>query len=174
MSKALIIIDVQNFYFGENGLAGSIEASLKARNVLDGFRKAGLSVIHVKHLINDGGNPVIADIHKNVKPIEGEAVIGKNHPGSFNDTGLLEMLKANNITELVICGMMSHMCVDTTTREAYDLKFKCTVIHDACATRDLAFNGVTVPAAQVHATSMAALAFKFARVISTEELLKEL
>jgi nicotinamidase-related amidase len=85
----------------------------------------------------------------------------------------LENLKAQNIEELVICGMMSHMCVDTTTREAFDLGFKCTVIHDACATRTLKFNNTEVPAAHVHASAMAALQFAFAKVFSSEEFFNQ-
>ncbi|MNG42159.1 hypothetical protein D3C84_1318380 [compost metagenome] len=63
------------------------------------------------------------------------------------------------------------MCVDGMTRAAIDFGYKTTVLHDACATLDLAFNGVTVPAAQVHAAFMAALAFGYAPVISTDEYL---
>ncbi len=54
-------------------------------------------------------------------------------------------------------GSMSHMCVDGITRAANDLGYSVTVIHDACATRDLEFNGLTVPAAHVHAAFMSAL-----------------
>lgn len=173
MKKALIIIDVQNFYFGENGLENNIEATLKAKKLLEVFRETNLMVIHVKHLVQPE-NAAFEDIHENVKPIEGELVIGKKTPGSFNGTELLSLLLQNEINELVICGMMSHMCVDTTTREAFDLGFKCTVIHDACATRALTFNGRTVSAADVHTTAMAALAFSFAKVISTSEYLQTL
>ena len=65
---------------------------------------------------------------------------------------------------------MSHMCIDATTRAAVDFGFPCTVIHDACATRDLVFGGLTIPAAQVHGAFMAALA-PYARVLSLEEYL---
>jgi nicotinamidase-related amidase len=175
MSKALIIIDVQNFYFGENGLEGNVEASLKIKTVLDHFRRNNLLVFHVMHIKKDIdiNDPIFA-IHENVRPAEGETVIQKRTPGSFNGTDLLNELKERNVDEVVICGMMSHMCVDTTTREAFDLDFKCTVLHDACATRSLTFNGQTVPASHVHATSMAALAFAFARVISCDELMSEI
>ena len=66
---------------------------------------------------------------------------------------------------------MNHMCIDATTRAASDFGYKTTVVHDACATRDLAFGGVTAPASQVHTVLMAALAFAYAQVISAQEYL---
>jgi nicotinamidase-related amidase len=172
MKKALLIIDVQNFYFQEGGLEGAVEASLKAKELLNYFREKGLLVIHVKHLKKVQENQkYMTEIHENVKPIEGEIIIAKPTPGSFNDTNLLEILREKNIDELIICGMMSHMCVDTTTREAFDLGFKCTAIHDACATRKLEFKGKVVPAEYVHASAMAALEFAFAKVISVNEFM---
>jgi nicotinamidase-related amidase len=66
---------------------------------------------------------------------------------------------------------MSHMCVDAATRAASDFGYKVTVIHDACATHDQDFNGVKVPAAQVHAAFMAGLAFAYATLKSTDEFL---
>ena len=66
---------------------------------------------------------------------------------------------------------MSHMCIDATTRAAFDLGFACRVADDACATRALAFGSVSVPAAQVHAAFMAALSAAYAQVLTTAELL---
>jgi nicotinamidase-related amidase len=66
---------------------------------------------------------------------------------------------------------MSHMCIDTTTRAAFDFGFRCTVIHDACATRDLVFEGLTIPAGHVHGAFMAALGMRYARIMSFEEFL---
>jgi nicotinamidase-related amidase len=67
---------------------------------------------------------------------------------------------------------MSHMCIAATGRAATDLGYKTTVVHDACATREVEFNGVTVPAAQVHAANMSALAFAYGDVIGTAEFLE--
>lgn len=176
MSLALIIIDIQNFYFGESGLDGSIEASLNAKRLLLHFREKGLPVFHVQHIQDDTSKmteeeKTVAKIHQNVEPIEGEPVIKKQTPGSFNGTNLLEKLQEKEVDELVICGMMSNMCVDTTTREAFDLGFKCSVIHDACATKSYSFNGKEVPSDYVHTAAMASLAFAFAKVISVDEFL---
>jgi nicotinamidase-related amidase len=76
------------------------------------------------------------------------------------------------VRELVICGAMSHMCIDATTRAAFDLGFRCTVIENACATRDLEYKGIMIEASKVHAAFMAALAAVYATVISADEYMK--
>lgn len=177
--KALVVIDIQNDYF-ENGawqLVGSTEASLKARKMIDHFRTNNLPIVHIQHLAVDGNSPFFhpgtrgAEIHDNVKPLTGEKVVKKNYPNSFRDTDLLEYLKENEVTELVITGMMSHMCVDATTRAAKDLGFECTVIADACASRDQELHGRVVKAEDVHTAFIAALGFFYADITTTEKYL---
>jgi nicotinamidase-related amidase len=81
------------------------------------------------------------------------------------------MLKEKEITELVICGMMTHMCIDATTRAAKDFGFNCILIGDACATRDLVISGITVMADDVHNSFLAALNGFYSSVISVNEYL---
>ncbi len=152
--KALIIIDIQNDYFegGANPLIGSVEASINAKALLKDFRKKSLPIIHIQHFSTRAGSTFFipdtkgVEIHENVMPISGEKVIAKNYPNSFRETDLLDHLKSNNITELAICGMMTQMCVDATTRAAKDFGFTCVVIGDACATKDLEIQGKMVVA----------------------------
>jgi len=180
MNKALIIIDIQNDYF-ENGrmpLVGSVQASLNARKILDKFRAEGLPVIHIQHIALQQAATFFqtqtsgADIHENVKPAEKEKVIVKHYPNSFRETELLEYLKGKNMTDLVICGMMTHMCVDATVRAAKDLGFNCTVIGDACATRDLKINDEVVKAAEVHNAFLAAFNGFYATIKTTQQYLE--
>ena len=133
-------------------------------------------MIHVQHI---AGRPEAgfflpgtagAEIHPLVAPRSGETVIVKHYPNSFRETPLLGTLNAAGIDSLIICGAMSHMCIDATTRAAFDLGFSCTVAADACATKDLTFHGDTVPAAKVHAAFMAALSMPYARVLDTGEI----
>jgi nicotinamidase-related amidase len=179
MKKALLIIDIQNDYF-ENGtmtLLGSVKASGNARKLLESFRMDGLPVIHVQHLATrptalfflPGTNG--AKIHDSVKPLDTEKVIIKHYPNSFRDTELLEYLKKNEITDLVICGMMTHMCIDATTRAAKDFGFSITLIGDACATKDLDINGSLVKSDQVQTSFLAALNYFYATVTTTDEYL---
>lgn len=181
MNKALILIDIQNDYFdgGTNPLIGSVEASLNSRKILDWFRSRNELVIHVQHLaVRPGATFFIpgtfgAEIHHLVVPIKSEKVIQKHSPNSFLGTDLKDYLDQNQVNQLVICGMMTHMCVDATTRAAKDLGYQCLVISDGCATRDLEIQGKTIPAQSVHNSFLAAFASYYAGLTTTEEFLQE-
>jgi nicotinamidase-related amidase len=178
----LVVIDIQNFYFlgGRMALVDPLPASLQAKRLLERFRAKGWPVVHVQHLPKgqEAPSPDTGDeqyrIHPNVLPAAGETVIGKHHANAFRDTDLLAVLRRAGAKRLVIAGMQTHMCVEAATRHAADLGFEVVVVHDACATRALAFGGVEVPAAQVHAAALAAMSGSYARVVSTDELLAEL
>jgi nicotinamidase-related amidase len=179
MSKVLIIVDVQNDYF-DNGameLVGALQASENVKRVLAKFREKNLPIVHVHHL---GVSPDAtfflpgtagAEIHANVTPLTGEKMVVKYYPNSFRETDLLEHLHGLAVTEVVVTGMMTHMCIDATTRAARDLGFECTVIGDACATRDLEVNGAHVKAADVQTAFLAALSSFYAKVQNTQEYL---
>jgi nicotinamidase-related amidase len=151
-------------------------AAATASTVLAGFRDEEKPVYHIQHVSTRPGATFFLpgtegmETHASVAPAEDEAVIQKNFPNSFRDTTLLDTLKGDGIEHLTICGAMSHMCIDATTRAAFDLGFSCTVVADACATRDLQFEGKAIPAADVHAAFMAALAVPYARVVGAAEL----
>lgn len=178
-TKALLIIDIQNDYF-ENGaktLVKAEEASLKAKEILEFFREKNMPIIHIQHLANREGatffipNTFGAEIHKNVQPLDNEKVIIKHFPNSFRDTELQDHLQQQGITELVICGMMTSMCVDATTRAAKDLGYDCTVISDACAAPDLEIQDEKIAAKDVHHAFLAGLAYFYAQVSTTEDYL---
>ncbi len=179
MSQALIIIDVQNDYFpgGAMELADMETAAGNCRRLLRSFRRQSNPVYHVQHLsVREGAGFFIpgtpgCEIHSLVQPESNEMLITKHFPNAFRDTTLEEKLKTADITSLVICGAMSHMCIDTTTRAAFDLGFKCTLIDDACTTRDLQFKERIIPAVDVHAAFMAALSTPFARIQNTRAFL---
>ena len=109
-------------------------------------------------------------IHESVAPEPGEPVVVKHFPNSFRESRLLDELERAGAEGLTICGAMSHMCIDATTRAAADLGFNCLVAHDACATRDVEFEGKQVAAGDVHAAYMSALGFAYAKVMSTAML----
>lgn len=179
MKTALLLIDIQNDYF-ENGtmtLVGSDKASENARLVLDKFRADGLTIVHIQHIATNPAATFFlpdtkgAEIHNNVKPLKQEKVIIKHYPNSFRETELLNYLKDNNITNLVVCGMMTHMCVDATVRAAKDFGFNIVLIGDACATKDLEINGQKVIAKDVQNSFLAALNYFYATVKTTEQYL---
>ncbi len=179
-NRALIVIDVQNDYFagGACELDHPVETAEVIGKLIRGFRERKQPVIYIQHVADKTSGAMAegsfgVQIHESVAPMEGEPVLIKHVPNSFHETGLKELLQEKGIKELVICGMMSHMCVDTTTRAGFDLGFAITVAQDACTTMPLTWNGVTVPASTVHQVSMAALADWFAKVESAKQVLTE-
>jgi len=182
MPTALLIVDIQNDYFpgGTMELVSSTEAAAQAGRLLAAFRDKGLPVVHIQHIAAYPGATFFlpgtkgAEIHEAVRPRDGEPVFQKHYPNAFRETPLLEHLRANEVSRLVIVGMMTHMCVDTTVRAAADLGLTCVLAHDACATLDLSFGDVNVPAASVQAAYLAALNGIFADVRSVQEVCDEL
>ncbi|MDR6573800.1 nicotinamidase-related amidase [Curtobacterium sp. 320] len=172
MTRALVLVDIQLDYFpgGAFPLVEPVAAATAARTVLDAFRRSGELVIHVFHVSTDPsatffrpGTPGL-EFHSSVRPTAGEVVLEKHHPNSFTETGLQGMLDDAGVTELVIVGMMSSMCIDSTTRAAHELGYTCTVVSDACAAPDLRHGDTVVVGAVVHAAFMAALDGSFATV----------
>ncbi len=180
MYDCLILVDLQNDYFpgGLMELVGIQAAAANARILLNEFRKSDSPIIHIQHISTRPGAtfflPGTDGVNTNqmVAPQGNEIVVVKNYPNSFRSTSLSEILKSKTIDDLVICGAMSHMCIDATTRAAFDLGFSCVVADDACATKDLSFKNKTVRASEVHASFMAALSSAYAKVLSTEETIK--
>ena len=175
-TRALVLIDIQNDYFpgGKWTLSGIESAADNAAKVLAAARAAGDLVVHVRHEFASPDPPFFApgsdgaEIHPKVRVADGEPVVLKHHVNAFRETDLKAVLDRHGVEEVVICGAMSHMCVDAGARAASDLGYRCIVVHDACATRDQEFEGAVVPAAQVHAAFMAALKFGYATSVSAE------
>jgi nicotinamidase-related amidase len=177
MAQGLLLVDIQNDYFpgGRMELVGMTEASRKAGDLLKLFRNREWPTFHVQHVehneeasffrVNTDG----VEIHESVKPLTDDIVIQKSYPNSFCETRLKEDLVKAGVKRVVICGAMSHMCIDATTRAAYDSGFECIVIHDACATKNLQFGSKIIPAEQVHGSFMAALGSVYADVMSYDK-----
>ena len=167
-STALILIDIQDFYFpgGAAELVEPEKAAEQAKILLNYFRENKGLVVHVKHDFSPGG-----EIHQLVKPLDNEKVFTKKEVNAFLYTGLNEYLKQNNIKYTVLCGMQTHMCLEAATRAAHDFGYNCTVVEDACATRDLKFGDVTVKAKDVHYSTLATLK-SYGKVVNLQEFLE--
>ena len=109
----------------------------------------------------------LLDFNEFVKPKKKEIIVSKNYPSAFLKTDLKKRLD-----KLIIVGMMTHMCIDTTVRAAQNYGYKVTVIHDACTTKDLKWNGQTIYAQTVHDSIMASLQGTFGEVMSCEEFME--
>lgn len=178
MKTALLVVDIQKDYFpgGKMELVQPLEAAKKAYAVLQCFREHGGRHVHIQHIAKDPNATFFisgdrgTDIHDSAAHFEGEPIVYKHHPNAFHQTDLLEMLQGWGVQRVVICGMMTHMCVDATARAAADLGFKVIVVSDACATRALRFGKVDVPAEQVQAAFLAALQ-SYGQVLTAEDTL---
>ena len=169
--SALIMIDLQNTYCeGVMRLKGVEEALVQARRVLDRARELGRPVIHIRHDAGVGSpydvTAPIGQIADAVAPVAGETVITKAYPNSFIQTPLDEQLKALGINSLVLTGFMTHACINSTARGAFNLGYAATIVANATATRDLpATGGGIVPAEQLQAASLAAASDIFAVIV---------
>lgn len=183
-NTALLIIDVQNDYFpgGKMTLEKSEQAAENIRKVLDYFRNNHLPVIHIQHIsTNEGATFFLSDtdgvkINNWVLPKENEKIITKHFPNSFRETDLLNYLQSKKIKSLVITGMMTDVCVESTIRAAFDFGFSNTVIGDATATRNRELNGEVIKAEEVQRSFLAgisALGNLYARVINAKEFLSK-
>jgi nicotinamidase-related amidase len=177
-NQAVIVVDIQNDYFsGDKWPLAEVDAAThNASAVIEAARKNGDLVVHVQHVTLAEGAPFFVpdtegvQLHPKTRNLPNERVIVKHHMNPFRETDLQQILEDNGIEQIVVVGNMSHMCIDAVTRHAVDLGYQATVVHDACATHDLEFNGVRVPAMQVHAAFMASLRIGYAKLVSAAEL----
>ena len=162
---ALLVIDVQNFYFpgGRSELVEPEKAAEKASIAISEARQTGNPVIFIQHKSASG-----MEINDLVKPMPGEKIFIKEEVNSFLGTGLKEYLDGLPADTIVICGMQTQMCVEAAVRAAHDYGYSVILLHDACATRNLKFGDREVAAADVHASTLATLK-SYGTVISVAE-----
>ncbi|SMO75788.1 Nicotinamidase-related amidase [Flavobacterium nitrogenifigens] len=179
MKQALIIVDVQNDYFpgGRMELSGSEAAADNVKTILEYCRKSKIEVIHIQHIATSPNSTFFlpetdgAKINAKVAPISNEKIITKHYPNSFRETNLLAYLHEKKITDLIVTGMMTHVCIDATVKTAKDYGFDCTVISDACATKDLDVQGNKVAAKEVQNALLGAMAFYYAELKTTADFI---
>jgi len=180
MKTALLIIDIQNDYFEEGlmPLPNAEQACENARLVLDRFREEYLPVVFVQHIgIGPGATFFLpytkgVQIHHHVEPLPHEKVVLKHYPNGFRETDLFGCLAFLGITDLVVCGMMTHMCIDATVRAARDFGYNCTLLGDACASMDLEIQGKVIRSDEIHDSFLAALNGYYATVLPTHTYLE--
>lgn len=174
-TTALVLIDIQMDYFtpGKLLIPDGEAAVSQAAALLEWARANNIAIIHIQQLAKSPASPLFApesvgaEFHPRVMPESNEIVIQKGLPSSFRGTTLQEQLTERGIDTLIISGLMTHMCVDSTTRDALSLGYKVIVASDACATRDLPLTdgeGI-LPHKELHKATLAALADRFSDVL---------
>jgi len=173
-NAAVVVIDAQHEYVdGALALPGVAPALDEIGRLLARARAATVPIIHVVHHGRAGGlfapDSHGAEIAAPAAPAPGEAVVAKSLPNAFASTDLASRIAALKRPEILVVGFMTHMCVEATARAAIDNGLKATVIASATATRDLPdpLTGQVVSAADVQRNALAALADRFATVVSS-------
>jgi nicotinamidase-related amidase len=178
MKTALLVIDFQKDHFpgGKLPLVNALGAAQKAYMLLQCFRERSGLHVHIQHISQEPDATYFisgdrgTDIHDAVAHFEGEPIIYKHEPNAFLSTNLFELLTGWDIKRVVITGLMTHLDVDATARAASELGFQVIIAEDACATHDLSYGDMTVPAEQVQKTVFHALK-SYGRVMKSEEIL---
>lgn len=169
--SALLLIDCQNTYReGVMQLVGVEPALKRARKLLERARGAGIPVFHIRHDAG-AGSPYDLDtplgaISDEVAPANGEPVITKTHPNAFVNTDLHEQLQAHGVSNLMLGGFMTHMCVNSSARGAFNHGYTPTLIAAACATRDLQRGDQLIKAQALHEASLVSVSDLFGVVVN--------
>lgn len=179
-SSALMVIDMQDYFLDEGSHAFIPESGAITPNVrmlLDAYRESGLQVIFTRHAHGDHEDPgmlgkwwadVIMENHPSsriaaaLEPRESEPVILKNRYSAFQGTDLEAFLRARGIRSVVITGVMTHLCCESTAREAFMKDFEVYFVVDGTATQS----------EDLHVSSLKTLSHGFAIPVTTEEVLE--
>jgi nicotinamidase-related amidase len=175
--SALVMVDCQNTYrSGVMQLANVEPAILEAQKLLRMARELKVPIIHIQHDAGPG-SPYditfeIGAISDEVAPQSGEDVIVKHFPNAFIETTLETKLRSLRVEDVVLAGFMTHMCINSTARGAFNLGFKPSVVASACATRHLpSANGKIIDAQTIHDSALAAIGDLFAIVVDDVQAL---
>ena len=176
--SALIMVDCQNTYrHGVMQLTNVEPAIIEAKKLLEMARALNVPIVHIQHDAGVGSpydvSAEIGAISNEVAPKNGEDIIVKNYPNAFIATDLEAKLKALGIENVVLAGFMTHVCINSTARGAFNLGFKPTVVASACATRSLiGAQGKVIDAQTMHESALAAVRDLFAVVVDDVASLK--
>ena len=178
---ALMVIDVQDGL--DEPIWGKRNNPNMEQNIaklLDGWRKSGRPVIHVKHDSKLPHSPLRPrspgnKIKDAVRPVKGEPVVSKRVNSAFIGTSLEKDLRRRRIHTLIMTGLVTDHCVSTTARMAGNLGFDTIVVSDATATFDrVGHDGKKYAAEEIHNTALASLKDEFAQIMETETILDNL
>lgn len=170
--SALLIIDAQNEYAeGQLKVTNAAASSKVIASLLEKYRAANGKVIHILHKTPEGApvftpNTSLSEPFPSLKPKDGEEVIWKNHPGSFAETNLEELLKKSDMKKVVLTGYMAHVCVSTTARQASQRGYDVIVVEDGIGDRDIP----GVKGDELTKVTLAELGDIFATVVKSEEI----
>jgi nicotinamidase-related amidase len=178
--RALIVIDAQHEYL-DGALPISdppLETSLaNIGRAMDAATAQGVPVIVVRHTDDEPDAAIFRkqshawELLPEVAQRPHDHLVEKTLPGSFTGTALGEILAENAVDTVSITGYMTHMCVDTTAREAAHRGLAVEILNDATGTLALENSGGSATGEELHRATLVAQGQFFADVLSTEEWL---
>jgi len=140
VNKALLVIDMQLGNFGTNPVQKANELLTKTKSLIQKARTSNVPVIYVQNNGRKGDPDECGSegwkIHPSIAPIQGEVLIQKKTPDAFHETNLNEELKSRQIAHLIVAGLQTEYCIDTTCRRAFSLGYDVTLVRDAHNTWD--------------------------------------
>ncbi|ALQ67104.1 cysteine hydrolase family protein [Bacillus thuringiensis] len=177
---ALIIIDVQKaFQLPYWGQRNNLFAEENMRMLLEEWRKRKRPVFHIQHVNKENAQSMFyegvetVNFKEEVQPLPGEVVIQKSVNSAFIGTNLEEQLRKNKCNAVVIVGLTTNHCVETTTRMAGNLGFTTYLVSDATATFNRkGLDGKEYSAEDIHNMTLVNLHEEFATIVTTKEALK--
>lgn len=179
---ALLLIDIQQGFDDHAywGPRNNPDAEHRAADILAAWREAGRPVVYAQHLSVNPASPLYPSkpgvaINRLIAPLATEPVFQKSVNSAFIGTDLESWLHDHQIEQLLIAGLTTNQCVETTTRMAGNLGFDAILLEDACACNDLTGpDGTVWPAATIHAMSIANIHAEFGTVMTTEDVMSML
>lgn len=190
MNRALLVIDVQESFRARKSwdLINHPNIAERCNRLVAAARKTGDLVIWVLHTEPGSGgvfDPASGNVRllEPLQPGDGEPVLTKTSHNAFTTTNLQQILTSHGIGEIVISGIRTEQCCETTARLGSDLGYQVTFVVDATATQQLAAPGLsldrdfdqvindprTLPAEAVVERTVYALADRFATITTLDE-----
>ena len=177
-TATLLLIDIQRGLDDPKyGPRNNPDAEANAARLLERWRESGRPLVHVQHLSTSASSPLRpgqdgVEIKPEVAPIAGERVITKQVNCAFIGTDLEAVLRRDGGTPVVIAGLTTNHCVETTARVAGDLGLSPIVISDATAAHDRTGpDGTLWPAETIHSVALASINGEFAEIATTDDIL---
>jgi nicotinamidase-related amidase len=180
---ALLVIDMQQFFLDPDSptfTCGGLAILPTVKRIISAFRKAERPVIYTRHVHHpdriDAGimewwwegmcleRSPESEIHPEIAPLENEKTIFKHRYSAFYNTDLETVLRCLKIEDLVVTGIMTNLCCESTVRDAYFRDYRVFFLADGTGTVD----------EEMHLASLLNLAFGFAHVATAEEILKQI
>jgi nicotinamidase-related amidase len=172
---AVLVIDMQLGVFLRkeyDGMAIYHEEQLLANvgAIIGKARRSGVPVIYIQHMYRDfpimeKGRPMW-NVHPAIAPLEGEAIVEKYHADAFFESRLEDVLRGLGVKRLVITGIQTAYCVDTTCRRAHSMGYDCIWAEDAHSTLD----SDILPAAKIIAHHNQVIGSQFATLRTVAEI----